>query len=213
MWHFRNMVLKWLDQSTGKIYEAQKESNTVSVTLDASIDTYSDMHSMSIVLLCEPQGTEISTDILSSGMPNAFADSSEGERSELTAVSLTVGENSYTDQILGKWNSDDFQSGALKTSAETGIYNFTYTLDGALDGKSAVLSLDNVYTAATVVVNGTEAGKLMYAPYTMDISEYLTDGENKIEIKVTPRKYNQINPDAEELVDTGMEGPVSIIIK
>lgn len=203
----------WLDQSTGKIYEAQKEGNTVSVTLDASIDTYSDMHSMSIVLLCEPQGTEINTDILSSGIPNAFADSSEGERSELTAVSLTVGENTYTDQILGKWNSDDFQSGALKTSAETGIYNFTYTLDSALDGKSAVLSLDNVYTAATVVVNGTEAGKLMYAPYTMDISEYLTEGENKIEIQVTPRKYNQINPDAKELVDTGMEGPVSIIIK
>ena len=70
-----------------------------------------------------------------------------------------------------------------------------------------------MYTAATVLVNGEEAGKLMYAPYTLDITEYLTEGENEIEIQVTPRKYNKINPEAETLVDTGMEGPVTITVK
>ena len=127
--------------------------------------------------------------------------------------SLTVGDTTYTDQVLGKWNSDDFQGGALKTSADTGSYHATYTLTGSLDGKSAELSLSNVYTAATVLVNGEEAGKLMYAPYTLDITEYLTEGENEIEIQVTPRKYNKINPEAETLVDTGMEGPVTITVK
>ena len=203
----------WLDQSTGEVYAAEKDGDTITVTLEASQDTYSDKHSMAIALICEPEGTEIAAEELTEGTPKAFADTTEGETTELTVDSLTVGDTTYTDQVLGKWNSDDFQGGALKTSADTGSYHATYTLTGSLDGKSAELSLSNVYTAATVLVNGEEAGKLMYAPYTLDITEYLTEGENEIEIQVTPRKYNKINPEAETLVDTGMEGPVTITVK
>lgn len=203
----------WLDQSTGEVYAAEKDGDTITVTLEASQDTYSDKHSMAIALICEPEGTEIAAEELTEGTPKAFADTTEGETTELNVDSLTVGDTTYTDQVLGKWNSDDFQGGALKTSADTGSYHATYTLTGSLDGKSAELSLSNVYTAATVLVNGEEAGKLMYAPYTLDITEYLTEGENEIEIQVTPRKYNKINPEAETLVDTGMEGPVTITVK
>ena len=200
-------------RATGEVYAAEKDGDTITVTLEASQDTYSDKHSMAIALICEPEGTEIAAEELTEGTPKAFADTTEGETTELNVDSLTVGDTTYTDQVLGKWNSDDFQGGALKTSADTGSYHATYTLTGSLDGKSAELSLSNVYTAATVLVNGEEAGKLMYAPYTLDITEYLTEGENEIEIQVTPRKYNKVNPEAEILADTGMEGPVTITIK
>ncbi|HCT92469.1 MAG TPA: hypothetical protein DF613_13995 [Lachnospiraceae bacterium] len=118
-----------------------------------------------------------------------------------------------TENILGKWNDPGFHGGALQKVAAGGIYNTSYKLISKAPLQKAVLKLNNVYTAAAIKVNGKEAGKVMYQPYTLDITSYLNEGENAIEITVTPRKmnryYNTPNGQysSEELIDTGMEGP------
>jgi beta-galactosidase/beta-glucuronidase len=114
--------------------------------------------------------------------------------------------------VLGKWNSDSFLNGELKNSAETGIYTGTVTIGEVPEGQSAYLVLDGLYTAATVTINGTEIGDVLYAPYEIEITDALQAGENSVEIKVVPRKYNKVHSDAatEELVDTGLAGTVSV---
>ena len=131
---------------------------------------------------------------------------------EVSISSLTVGDKTYTENVLGIWNSDEFQGGELKNSDETGVYQGTVTLDAPLDGQRAVLTMSEVYTAANVLVNGQEMGSVLYAPYELDITEALQEGENTIEIQVTPRKYNAIHREAEleALVDTGLAGTVAV---
>lgn len=128
---------------------------------------------------------------------------------------MTVGDKNYAENVIGKWNSDDFQNGELKNSDETGTYTGTVTLDALSDGQKAVLTLSDVYTAASIKVNGTEVGNLLYAPWKLDITDVVKEGENTIEISVTPRKYNAIHTDVatEELVDTGLAGSVTVEIQ
>lgn len=61
----------------------------------------------------------------------------------------------------------------------------------SIKGKPCFLDLGEVHTVAEVKVNGKQAGTLMYSPYKLDISGYLKQGENIIEIKVTPRTMNR----------------------
>ena len=43
-----------------------------------------------------------------------------------------------------------------------------------------VLLLNDVYSSASVSVNGEPAGSVLYAPYELDITEFLAEGENEI---------------------------------
>ncbi len=49
-------------------------------------------------------------------------------------------------------------------------------------------------TVTEVKVNGKDAGKIMWQPYEVDISDYLIDGENEIEITVTGNLRNLLGP-------------------
>ncbi|MDO4273398.1 MAG: glycosyl hydrolase [Eubacteriales bacterium] len=210
----------FLDQTTGKIYNAEKaEDGTVSFTMDASIDSLGGMsgdgvNSMAIALLCEKEGVSLNETAVSEGIPSTLDQTEAAEIREVDINSLQVGEKTYSDNILGKWNSDEFQGGELKNSDETGIYTGTVKLE-ALEGKKAVLTLSEVYTAARIKVNGTEVGDILYAPYEIDITDAASEGDNTVEIQVTPRKYNAVHQDAalEELVDTGLAGSVSVEIR
>ena len=103
----------------------------------------------------------------------------------------------------------------MKNSDKTGVYTGTVTLDALGDGQKAVLTISDVYTAASIKVNGTDVGDLLYAPWTLDITDAVKEGENTIEISVTPRKYNAIHTDAttEELIDTGFAGTATVEIQ
>lgn len=209
----------YLDQSTGKIYNANKqEDGTISFTMEASGDSLGGMtgdgvHSMAIALLCEKNGKAIEEDSVSEGTPTCLEQTDASETKTVDIQSLKVGEKTYTENVIGKWNSDDFQNGELKYSAQNGIYTGTVTME-SLDNVRAELALTDVYTAASVKVNGTEAGDMLYGPWRLDITGLLKEGENTIEITVTPRKYNAIHKDAadEELVDTGFAGTAQIEI-
>lgn len=65
----------------------------------------------------------------------------------------------------------------------------------ALAGKKYALRLgDWRGTVVTLVVNGREAGHLAYPPFARDISEYMTPGENSVEIIVTGSLKNTLGP-------------------
>ncbi|HHU79283.1 MAG TPA: hypothetical protein GXZ29_10475 [Clostridiales bacterium] len=64
---------------------------------------------------------------------------------------------------------------------------------GAFIGyRRAILQLKKLYCAATVFVNGHKVGDIWKAPYELDIAEYLTMGENSIEIRVVNTLFNRI---------------------
>ena len=82
------------------------------------------------------------------------------------------------------------------------------------------------YTAE-VFINGQFAGNLIYPPYTLEISKYLKEGENSIEVNVTPSLLNNFIGEAnkgnnaysafkgtdKDLMSEGLIGPVRILKK
>ena len=53
------------------------------------------------------------------------------------------------------------------------------------EGKTATLMLDSVRDIADITVNGENAGRLIFMPYELDITELLHEGENTVAVKVT----------------------------
>ncbi|MBE6810348.1 MAG: hypothetical protein E7521_04740 [Ruminococcaceae bacterium] len=61
--------------------------------------------------------------------------------------------------------------------------------------KNRSIKFDRLPSSVTKVkVNGKDAGKIMWQPYEVDISDYLIDGENEIEITVTGNLRNLLGP-------------------
>jgi len=187
----------WLDQNTGNIYRANVKDGKITVTLPAS---------QAIALLCEPEGVSYDESVISGGTPMTIDTRPLTAISTLDDFTLTVTADNigsykkgdittktYTDDVLGNWKLDTFQNGDLKYVNAPGIYETTLTIDDISEysGKSIFLDLGTVHTVAEVRVNGQHAGTLMYSPYKLDITEYLQQGDNEIEIKVTPRTYNR----------------------
>ena len=217
----------WLDQNDGRIYAADSYNGTLTFTLDGASDVYSSQHSVAIALLCAPKGVAYPEEVLSEGLPASLTQGAYDAIVELKVDSLTVtadnfdgvmGEEEtrvFTVDVIGNWIDPAFQDGALQTVVSDGVYATSYNKAG--DEKRVVLLLNDVNTAASVTVNGVEAGCLLFAPYELDITDYLVDGENAIEITVTPRKKNRYynNPNGQytnvtTLQDAGMAGLVYV---
>ena len=99
----------------------------------------------------------------------------------------------YIANTIGNWKENSFQNGELMYVNAPGIYKTMLVIGNisAYAGKSHFLDLGNVQTVAEVKVNGEKAGTLIGKPFRVDISRYLKQGENAIEIQVTPRTYNR----------------------
>jgi len=86
------------------------------------------------------------------------------------------------------------------------------------------LDMGTVYYTADVYVNGKHAGEKIWVPYQLDISQYLKEGVNNIEVQVSPTnrnafigeavkgnpKYVQFKGAEKTLMPAGMLGPVGI---
>lgn len=66
-------------------------------------------------------------------------------------------------------------------SLSPGRMTFDYNPE---DGKCAKLSFTEIHDIADVSVNGQDAGRLIFMPYELDITEMLTHGENKVYVSV-----------------------------
>ncbi|MBP5284853.1 MAG: glycoside hydrolase family 127 protein, partial [Kiritimatiellae bacterium] len=110
-------------------------------------------------------------------------------------------------------------------------YTTSFTLPEAPSGK-VVLSLGAVNETAKVKINGRSAGGVCFAPYMLDVSGLVKEGENELEVEVLTTWVNRLAGDAalpkserptylalesvgadEPLKRSGLLGPVELLIR
>ena len=118
----------------------------------------------------------------------------------------------------GKASCGDLaETGALRCYSGKAVYRKTVTLNRYPDERF-YLELGDVGVTARVKLNGEEAGVLTYAPYTLEITDLVRNGDNELEITVSntlcnhystiPSGYSNFPADAK----SGLIGPVSISV-
>lgn len=80
----------------------------------------------------------------------------------------------------------------LNTTMATGIYKTTFTLPKRQPNTAYVLDLGDVRESARVLVNGQDAGTLFAVPFRVDITPYLREGANTLEVEVANLPANRI---------------------
>ena len=110
----------------------------------------------------------------------------------------------------------------------TATYSKDFTIDRS--GERAVLSLGAVHIIAEVIVNGKSVRTLWKVPYEVEITDYLKEGTNSLEIRVTNLWPNRLIGDAslpeseritytsfpfykpdDPLLPAGLIGPVKLV--
>lgn len=120
----------------------------------------------------------------------------------------------------------------IKYFSGTATYSTTFTIDAIPGEGKAMLDLGKVKNIAEVSVNGRVVTVLWKTPFRTDIGEYLKEGENTLQVKVTNLWPNRIigdaQPDATEkitftpaafynagspLSPGGLLGPVKVVLQ
>jgi len=91
---------------------------------------------------------------------------------------------------LENWsvNSDP----AVKYYSGTAVYSNSFHIEKREGKRSVRLEFDSIYNIATIKINGINCGTLWTAPFSLDISKAVREGENKIEIEVTNTWHNRL---------------------
>lgn len=76
--------------------------------------------------------------------------------------------------------------------AGTATYTRSFSLHQPADGSRVMLNLGRVENIAEVSVNGSEPVTIWKAPFALDITDYLKEGENDLVVKVTNLYPNRI---------------------
>ena len=80
---------------------------------------------------------------------------------------------------------------AIKYYSGTAIYSTKFNWKNN-DKRIATIEIDSIYNIATVKVNGIDCGTLWTKPYSLEITNALKPGENKIEIEVSNTWHNRL---------------------
>ena len=98
----------------------------------------------------------------------------------------------------------DHENEGINYFSGTATYSNSFNISkGALDTSSAInLELGEVRDVAEVFVNGRSAGVLWTKPFELNIQDYVKEGENQVEIKITNMWINRLTGD----IDLPVEG-------
>ena len=80
--------------------------------------------------------------------------------------------------------------------AFSGSATYTTTFNWSGENKLVTLDLGKVSMIAEVFLNGQKVRTLWCTPYATDITEYIKQGENKLQVKVTSTWFNRLSYDA-----------------
>jgi hypothetical protein len=115
-----------------------------------------------------------------------------------------------------------------KAFSGTVTYTTEFTLKDKTSNQKYLLDLGRVESIAKVKINGKEVCTLWTFPYQADVTQYLKDGLNKVEIQVTNTWFNRLVYDGNQpenirktwtinaphpsspLRESGLMGPVTI---
>ncbi len=132
-------------------------------------------------------------------------------------------------------NWTELNDTACQSFSGTGAYSTTFFIKKK-DGDDYLLNLGKVNESARIIINGKDAGIVWSLPFTMNIGQYIKQGENAITIevanlmanrvrymdqhKIVWRKYHEINfvninyknfdASGWKVQPSGLEGPVTI---
>jgi len=81
---------------------------------------------------------------------------------------------------------------AIKYYSGTTVYRNTFTITNKTSVKKAFIIFDSICNIATIKINGMDCGTLFTAPYQLDITKAIKQGDNKIEIAVTNTWHNRL---------------------
>lgn len=95
---------------------------------------------------------------------------------------------------LQDWTLSDNDS--IKYYSGTAVYKNNVTLANISKDKSYYLDLGKTMVMAKVSVNGKYAGGVWTAPWRVEISNYINEGENSIEISVVNNWVNRLTGDS-----------------
>jgi hypothetical protein len=206
----------WFDAVTGNVYPAQLSNGHVSGWLPEF---------GSIAFLASPTalyaddelhtGNPVAKPLVTASIPLS------DWMLEITGDDVPHGQMALSG--LGDWSLHE----ELKFVSSPGIYITTFTLSTINVQQRYILNLGAVYSAAEVTVNSQAAGHAIFAPYQLDITDYLKTGENTIQVEVTPLLRNRLlgkglsgHPEYVQYVkgfmvnrnpsSAGLVGPVSI---
>ncbi len=85
----------------------------------------------------------------------------------------------------------------LNTTMATGVYSTDFVLSEELGVKSEesyslILALGDVRESARIRRNGHDLGTLFAVPYRIDVTDYVKEGKNRLEVEVTNLPANRI---------------------
>jgi hypothetical protein len=112
----------------------------------------------------------------------------------------------------------------LKYKSAESTYTSSFDMKKIEAGKHYFVDLGKVFFTASVSINGQEAGKRLFAPYSLDITKFIKTGENKIEAHITTARRNgfigealngnphylQFKGKENTIIPSGLVGPVTV---
>ena len=140
------------------------------------------------------------------------------------------------DQLID-WSEHDVD--AIKYFSGTATYGITFEVNRAMKGDASYyIDLGEVFVSASVRLNGKDLGVVWCAPWRVDVSEVLVEGENQLEIEVVNCWPNRLigdgklpevqrrtntnidlyyrtkrNGEEHQLLPSGLLGPVTLLFK
>ena len=88
------------------------------------------------------------------------------------------------------WTS--FGDSILNATMATGVYSTSFEMPAIPTNAAFILDLGDVRETAHVLINGKDAGTLFAVPYRVDITPYVKQGHNTLDIEVANLPANRI---------------------
>ncbi|MCL4484361.1 MAG: glycoside hydrolase family 2, partial [Bacteroidetes bacterium] len=93
-------------------------------------------------------------------------------------------------ETLTDWTTS--KDDRIKYYSGTAFYNCKFSLDKIPEGENVIINLGRVTAMAKVTVNGAYAGGLWTAPYQLDITKLVKQGENELKVEVVNTWVNRL---------------------
>ncbi len=193
----------WLNADGGTVIKNHGSIITYSLPPYGSVILYAATKNiiMENALLATPISMNKTKEMISIGEWNIKADSIEIKNSPLF-----------------DWKTNE----QFKFSSAQGIYTSSFQWNHPNSPAHIFIDLGKVYFTAEVYINDKLAGKRIFAPYLLDITPFLIQGVNKVEIHVTTGQlngfigrakqgdnhYKQFKGKEDQLMSAGLIGPV-----
>lgn len=89
-------------------------------------------------------------------------------------------------------NLSDNANDSIRYFSGTATYTTSVSLDRAGRGEHMFMAFDNVGTMAKVYINGKYAGGVWTAPYRLDVTDFVKNGNNDVKVEVVNTWVNRI---------------------